>query len=87
MNIQEAAIKAMEIDGIICRKSATRKDLTVGAAVKPTNTYNCCFLLVYREGKPERSSRYWNPTADDLMADDWEVLRDESEDNQKGDNL
>lgn len=76
MNIQEATIKAIKINGIICRKSSIRKDMTVGAVVKPTNTYNCCILLVYRDGKPERSSRYWNPTADDLMADDWEVLRD-----------
>lgn len=65
------------MDGIICRKSAMRKDLTVGAVVEPTNTYNCCLLVVYRDGKPERSSRCWNPTADDLTADDWIALRDE----------
>lgn len=75
MNIQEATKKAMQMDGIICRKSVMRKESTAFAVVEPTNTYDCCLLVVYRDGKPERSARCWNPTADDLAADDWVFLR------------
>lgn len=77
MNIQEAVKKAMEENRLIARSSARVKESDVYAAIKPSNTYDACLLVVIIEGKPERACRCWNPTADDLMADDWTVLRDE----------
>lgn len=75
MHIHEAVAKAMETDGLIYRIEARGNcDNDVFGAIKPTNTYDMCDLVVFRDGKIERGSRAWNPTANDLMADDWEVL-------------
>lgn len=79
MNIQEAVKTALKEDALICRTSAKMENMSVLGAIKPTNTYDTCLLLVINNGKIERGSRWWNPTADDLMADDWEVLKTERE--------
>lgn len=76
MNIQEAVKEAIKVDGEIHRKSARGKYADRFAAIKPTNSYETCLLMVYTQQKPQKSCRCWNPTADDLIADDWEVLRD-----------
>lgn len=75
MNIKEATEKAMKEGGIICRKSVRKAYDDRFAAVMPTNSYEACKLIMHREGKPATSSRCWNPTADDLMADDWEIIK------------
>lgn len=75
MNIQEAVKEAIKVDGEIHRKSARGKYADRFAAIKPTNSYETCLLMVYTQQKPQKSCRCWNPTADDLIADDWEVLR------------
>lgn len=67
MNIQDAVKEAIRKDGYIRRKSIQSNTL-----IKPTNSYDCCILIV--KGKENRQSRYWNPTANDLMDDDWEVI-------------
>ena len=77
MNIQEAVKKAVEEKGLLIRLSARVEESEVYAAIKPTNTYDACLAIVIVEGKPEKACRCWNPTADDLMADDWIVLRNE----------
>ncbi len=64
-------------DAVISRKSAQRKLTNVYAVIKPTNTYNTCLLILCKEGKEIKSAGMWNPTAADLSADDWIVLRDE----------
>lgn len=76
MNIQEAVKKALKEDALICRTSAKMENMSIFGAIKPTNTYNTCLLLVINNGKINKGSRWWNPTADDLTADDWMVLRD-----------
>ena len=37
-------------------------------------TYDCCILMCLTPENEPRQSRYWNPTADDLIADDWEIV-------------
>lgn len=73
MNIIEATRKALECDGYITR-------LYGGAvwvsAMKPTNTHDCyiCFSAVRRD----RPLRCWNPTADDILRDDWMVITEKN---------
>ncbi len=64
MNIQEATKKAMETNKNIQRDS-------IGIKIKPTNGWECCLLI--HPTKQEYAPR-WNPKAEDLMADDWEVV-------------
>ena len=45
-------------------------------AVQPTNSYERCKLIVFKEDET-RSCRCWNPTQADLVADDWELLEKE----------
>lgn len=77
MYIHEAVKKAISMEnGNIYRKSIHRSEQDIYAFIRPTNSYDTCQIIVYKNGKPERSARAWNPTADDLAADDWECLGD-----------
>lgn len=76
MHIHEAVKEALKEDGFICRKSVREYNMSIFGVIKPTNTYDTCLLLVVKNGEIDKGSRWWNPTADDLTADDWEVLRD-----------
>ena len=52
----------------------TRKSLKeYGFRVYPTNSSECCYVTM----KNQQPGKCWNPTADDLVADDWEVIREE----------
>lgn len=77
INIQEAVKQALEEGGKIYRKSAKMDCADIYAVIKPTNSYDTCILIVKTHKGDKRSCRNWNPTADDLMADDWNVLRNE----------
>lgn len=76
MYISEAAKLAAEQGRLMVRKSIISKSDTVFGAVQPTNSYERCKLIVFKEDET-RSCRCWNPTQADLVADDWELLRDE----------
>jgi hypothetical protein len=43
----------------------------------PTNSPECVLTITRAEGDNERLSPRWNPTADDLLADDWAVCERE----------
>lgn len=68
MNIQNATKEALEKGCFIARESL-KGSKTV---IKPTNTYDCCIIMV--KGKESQQSRFWNPTADDLIAEDWKIV-------------
>lgn len=76
MYIHEAVKKALKNNGLIYRSSINREEQDRYAVIKPTNSYEACMLIVCVDGKTERSTRAWNPTADDLASDDWECLWD-----------
>lgn len=76
MYISEAAKLAAEQGRLMVRKNIISKSDTVFGAVQPTNSYERCKLIVFNEDGI-RSSRCWNPTQEDLVADDWELLRNE----------
>ena len=64
MNIQAATQKALESGGRI-----TRRLWNGSFHIRPTDGPDCC--ICYAEGK--RCAPRWNPYAEDLVADDWEV--------------
>lgn len=74
MRIHEAVKQAIETSGRIRRTSAVAINASRHAEIIPTNSYDACLLIIVSDEKPEKSCRCWNPTADDLMADDWEII-------------
>lgn len=77
MYIHEAVREAVRDNALIIRTSARETESDVYAAIRPTNSYDACLLVVMKDGRINRASRWWNPTADDLMADDWTVIKKE----------
>ncbi|WP_343247755.1 Thoeris anti-defense Tad2 family protein [Diplocloster hominis] len=76
MNIQEAVKMAIKERALIYRKCAGwSRSNGRRSAILPTNSYDTCIIKHFVNGEEQRSCRHWNPTADDLMADDWETLR------------
>lgn len=76
MTISEAVKEAMETGGLI-RRGKNKWDVRI--AIKPTNSYQACICVIYKIGMQQGEGKsWWNPTADDLMADDWEVINEES---------
>ena len=70
MHINEAVSKAIEIDGYITEGV---KDMKSRIFIKPTNRLDCCIVCV----TPEYSKKRWNPRANDLISDSWEVVTEE----------
>lgn len=76
MHIDKAVKQALEVGGEIYRESAKLDCSDIYATIKPTNSYDTCILIVKAKKRDKRSSRNWNPTADDLIADDWQVIKE-----------
>lgn len=71
MIISEAVEKALKEN-----KSITRFSLRdFGFEVFPTDSSDCCYIV--STNKKQQPGRCWNPTANDLMADDWELVTKE----------
>lgn len=72
MNIIEATQKALECDGYITRPHCNG---IIASAFKPTNSHDCYILcgIVF----PNNRRRCWNPTADDILSDEWSVITEE----------
>ena len=73
MNIKEATKKALKTDGMMYRTTECPEGERPKIAIKPTESYDLCQLFVFSNGR-QRCCREWNPKANDLMAEDWEVL-------------
>ena len=73
MFIHEAIEKSLKENKEICRESARDVHADVFATIRPTNSYEAC-ILVINQKDTKKSCRNWNPTADDLIADDWIVV-------------
>lgn len=67
MNIQEAVKQSLE-KGV----AITRDNDRMAGAILPTNInlYQCLIITTHYERKQTAHAR-WQPSADDLMADDW----------------
>lgn len=67
MNIHEATMIALE-DG----KFIARTNFKDHAKIQPTNGIGGCILSMVDNSKEPRGG--WQPSADDLIADDWTVI-------------
>ena len=68
MTISEAVARALKEN-----KSITRSSLQdLGFEVLPTDSSDCCYIV--STDKKQKPARCWNPTANDLVADDWELV-------------
>lgn len=68
VNIREATLKAAEIGGLI-----VRPQWKGFVHIKPTDGPDCCIPY----GKGQQPGKRWNPCAEDLVAEDWEVTTEE----------
>lgn len=78
MVISEAVKQAMENGKYIQRETVEGiYDLSFHQTkIKPTNSYGFCIVYTFdQKGNEIRHCKNWNPSAEDLMADDW-VLTD-----------
>lgn len=76
MFIDEAIKEAMKTGTFIYRKSVRRSDSEIYSLIKPTVQYDICQMYVCRYGIVKKKGRdWWSPTADDLVADDWECWK------------
>lgn len=67
MEIRKAVLKAIASGGAIRRKSCVFRVKLV-----PTNTSDGIVTVFEDENRPP--VKWWNPSADDLTATDWEVI-------------
>lgn len=74
MHIHEAAEMAASKGKCMTRKSVMEETNGKLLNVKPTNTSECCILIDRTKRRPGGSARWWNPTLEDLTADDWIVI-------------
>lgn len=69
MNLIEAVRSAnAEGKGIIRESSPFSKSIAI-----PTNTRACCIILADSAPGQRETYRNWNPTLDDILAEDWTV--------------
>ena len=66
MNIVDAVRRALADGKAIARPWGERRIL-----IKPTNGPECCLIQLEESEKPP--CQRWNPKADDLTAEDWEI--------------
>lgn len=69
MYISDAVRLALDKGKRITRTSGPFRNFI---RIRPTNTPACCLLETACPEKPP--VRGWEPDADDLMADDWEIV-------------
>lgn len=74
MYIHEAVNIAIQEDKVICRKSVERcTPETQNIVIFPTSSYVTCCVAKVKENVVVDILYNWNPTANDLIADDWQV--------------
>ena len=71
MTISKAAAIAAEKGKCMTRESVRAETNGTMLIIKPTNTSECCILIDTRKRRPGGSIRWWNPTLEDLTANDW----------------
>ena len=77
MNIAEAVREAVETAKRITKESIEGE---LGKSyhqtrIRPTNSYANCIVYTYDiNGKEIHHCRNWNPSAEDLLADDWVLV-------------
>lgn len=67
MNIIEATKKAVDENKAIYRKAFPSIKFV------PTNS-KCAAFILLSDGEDSPAGKMWNPFADDILADDWELF-------------
>lgn len=71
------AIKARTADTPYIARANWRDEISpwkhLNIRILPTNSPDCCIILSH--SRKQDFSRGWEPTAEDLTADDWIVVR------------
>ena len=62
------------IQKIYCGRNISVAILDTGIFLHPDFSGRVLAFKDFVAGKENQQSRYWNPTADDLTADDWDVV-------------
>lgn len=79
MNIQDATKKALSEKAAIFRilKKTNDEPLEFEAVmILPGNSHDACVCVTRdNDGRINDYCRNWNPTVNDLVAEDWEVLK------------
>ena len=75
MNIQQATQKAVEIGGVIRRKSWPWHALGGPIVIIPGNGPECCQMARIAGGAIMDKCPRWEPEIGDLTADDWTVIK------------
>ena len=73
MRIHEAALTAEKENKMMFRKSAMQINGAIRIGILPTDSYATCLIAKIRDGKAIDIMNHWNPTLNDLVADDWEL--------------
>lgn len=73
MNIQEAAKRSEKENKMMFRKNAMQINGAIRIGILPTDSYATCLIAKIRDGKVIDIMNHWNPTLNDLTADDWEL--------------
>ena len=73
MYIHEAARRAEIENKMMFRKEVMQIDGSIRIGILPTDSYATCLIAKIREGKVTDIACHWNPTLNDLVADDWEL--------------
>lgn len=73
MYIHEAVREAMKRQCRIQRKEFIAGNGWQDIRILPTDTSDCCIPSLWEHGNEVSCGRCWNPSADDLIADDWEL--------------
>ena len=66
MNLCDAVKKAVALGSCI-----TTPEFRGGAKIRPTNDRGNCIVSMWDGSKPSKTG--WQPTADDILRDDWEI--------------
>lgn len=74
MYIHEAIAEAVKEEKYIERKKFENETAYRKLKIKPTNSSAHCMVCTFdQNGKEVHHCKNWNPPAEDLMANDWEL--------------
>ena len=67
MNLCDAVREAVKVGGCI-----TTPEFHGGAKISPTNDIGHCIVSMWDGSKPSKTG--WQPSADDILRDDWMLV-------------
>lgn len=74
MYIHQATKKAVKENKMMYRKNVMQIHGKIIIGILPTDSYVTCLIAKIKYGKVVDIMSHWNPTRDDLVAKDWELM-------------